>query len=103
MTAPQPTVRTHGTIVHVYDFEPSNDRTARNYRGEEVAVVYLAIERRDGGSLSIDWTGVPRLSSGKWGRAHRTGSIWFGQFPEWLHPLIDAVPQPVVTWEGQDR
>lgn len=100
MTTPQPTVRAHGTIAHTYDFEPSDDRTVRDYRGAEIAVVRLDIERGTSG-LNIMWTGVPRLSSGKWGRARRTGTIWFGQFPEWMHPLIDAVPTPIVTWEGQ--
>ena len=104
MTIPQPTVRTHGAITHVYDFEPSDDRTVRYYTGEEVAVVHLDIKRRSSGPLSVDWDGVPRRSSGEWGRARRTGNIWGRtSAPEWMRPLIDAVPEPVVTWEGQDR
>lgn len=101
---PQPTVRTHGTVAHAYDFDPSDDRTVRDYRGAEVAVVRLGIERRASGRLSVDWIGVPRLSSGEWGRARRTGTIWSRESaPEWMLPLIDAVPHPIVTWEGQDR
>ena len=46
MTTPQPTVRAHGTITHVYHFEPSDDRTVRNYTGEEAAVVRLSIQRQ---------------------------------------------------------
>lgn len=103
MTAPQPIVRTHGTITHTYRFEPSDDRTIRDY-GEEIAVVCLNILRRDSGNLSVEWVGVPRLASGKWGRARRTGAVWWREpAPAWMQPLIDAVPEPVVTWEGQDR
>ena len=102
MTTPQPTV--HSTITHTYDLDPSDDRTARSYNGEEIAVVRLNIRRKDNGSLSVDWEGVLRRSSGEWGRARRTGRAWGREStPEWMHPLIDAVPEPVVTWEGQDR
>ena len=104
MTTPQPTVHTYGAITHVYRFEPSDDRTVRHYTGEEVAVVHLWIQRQSGDRLDVEWKGVPRNSSGEWGRALRTGGIWRGEStPEWMRPLIDAVPQPVVTWEGQDR
>ena len=102
MTTPQPTIRTHGTITHVYDFEPSDDRTVVHF-GEQVAVTSLTIRRDHDGHARTSWEGVARRLNGTWGRARRTGTTWFGQFPEWMRPLIDAVPTPVVTWEGQDR
>lgn len=97
----------HATAGIVFEAAVSTDAPIYEspHRSQPVAITRVYVRKDEEGNVSLEWWGYAVKKDGTIGNARRSGRFYndrfYNDFPDWAQALVNRVPRPRVTLEGE--